>query len=620
MFVVKFFDGLGNQLFQYNFTKYLSERFPEEEVSIDIQSYAHNKLHGGYLLKTKRYGKASHYDEKAYRRITDETYTQDISAGDNIIFEGYWQDTKYFPEKMIRFDEVFGNNISIQGTNKNYLSEIRLYENSVSVHIRRGDYLKSFLHSNIATKAYFKNAVAYIAQKIPNAHFFVFSDDIEWIKLDGMLDSYQVTYVKNNNTYGHAVIYDLFLMSQCKHNIISNSSFSWWAQQFNSNPDKIVITPEYWINEPCPGFSAIVASLQQMPHMMSVANIPLNAEKSQAPFFSIILSAYNQQDCIHRSLSSILNQTFQNFELIIIDDGSTDGTPNILAQYANLNEKVVIIKHTNNMSLHIVRMDGVAQAKGKYIIFLDGNDYFVEDAFGLLNRKILENPGYDFYEYEYIEHPANFTRIPCDTRSDRFAALFDDKNTCQHTIWNKVYTCELLKKAYSNMERIYLNANEDLYGSIVIAYYARKVIQINEVITNYSIGTGMTTSKQNFDSILIFMKECRKALDCVNNFVVKMGLQDRANILSVEAKIFIYTIGYINQHPSKEDQYKLFFLLPKYFSFQLVVNYFSKLEEKKLKLQKDAVNFRKGKWNPKYFFSYVFKVYIPKRIQNTLHH
>lgn len=122
-------------------------------------------------------------------------------------------------------------------------------ENSVSVHIRRGDYVtksrynKTYAH---CTVKYYENAVDYIAKKFPNPHIYIFSDDTDWIK-ENIKFPYETEYVTHN--IGQNSFEDIRLMSNCKHNVIANSTFSWWGAWLNQNSEKIVVCPDVWFQD-----------------------------------------------------------------------------------------------------------------------------------------------------------------------------------------------------------------------------------------------------------------------------------------------------------------------------------------------------------------------------------
>jgi glycosyltransferase involved in cell wall biosynthesis len=620
MFIVRFNGGLGNQIFQYNFANHLKEKFPYATIKLDIKSaYTHLATHGGFALKQNKFKQIKYCKHQNYYLVTDKTYNDDIKPKDNIIFLGYWQDLRYFPTKKIEFQEILGK-IHLNETNKQYLENIKLHENSVAMHIRRGDYVEHYVHGNISTKAYFQNAITYINQKFPDAFFFVFSDDIPWVKQNVNFQNNSVVYIAGNNNTNYSAKADLYLMSQCKHNIISNSSFSWWAQQFNNNPEKTVIMPEYWVNDWCDAFGNIKVSLQTLPHMISIPNIPISDVQPDDPFFSIIVLAYNQENCIRRALVSVLNQSFQNFELIIVNDGSTDNTTSVIIEQASQNKKIFVLNHVKNESMLISRIDGVMKAKGRYILFLDGDDYFIENALEILYQKITENPGYDFYEFGYVRQPSQETVFDFNKQDDRFKALF---YSCSPTIWNKAYDNQLLKKAFSSMKRTFLNYTEDTYESIVVACFAKKIMYIEAVIINYVMGIGMSTSiTKNFYDGLKKIKSIRHTLNCIAEYINKNKIEIRKDeyFTNLELRFLDIIHEYIiNTLQRKDDRCKLYYVLPKYFSFEICRMHFSmyclEKEEEILKLKSNINKYKKKKRNFYIFLKFIFKKFVPRDIQ-----
>jgi glycosyltransferase involved in cell wall biosynthesis len=250
------------------------------------------------------------------------------------------------------------------------------------------------------------------------------------------------------------------------------------------------------------------------------------------PFFSIIIPIFNLEKYIFRCLSSVLNQKFQDVEIIIINDGSTDNSVNIINDFYIQNpSKITVINHIKNESQHITRIDGVATAIGQYILFLDGDDYFTKDSLNVLYNIINHNPGYDIYEYGYIFQPSGHKILPSFTGNDRFFAYFQ-KSYPNHCVWNKVYTSKI-KTAFLSMERKYFNYNEDLYESIVIAYYLTRNFKINRIITNYSFGQGLSTSHKNYNKIIDMINSVKTFIDLINIFL------DKINI-NIDIKYLIY--------------------------------------------------------------------------------
>jgi hypothetical protein len=114
-----------------------------------------------------------------------------------------------------------------------------------AVHVRRGDYVNlktaTDFHGVLSVN-YYRDAMKLVSAKHPDVQFFVFSDDLKWCRENFNIDL-PLTFVDNHSAYSSA---DLFLMKYCHHNIIANSSYSWWGAWLNQNPNKMVIAPDKW--------------------------------------------------------------------------------------------------------------------------------------------------------------------------------------------------------------------------------------------------------------------------------------------------------------------------------------------------------------------------------------
>src|SRR5258708_7928415 len=169
-----------------------------------------------------------------------------LTAGENTLLFGRWQSEKYFADIVDDIRTAFRFRHSLEGEAKVLGEKIRSV-NSVSLHVRRGDYasFKNVEKVMGATNVpYYEKAASYIAERVKDPQFFVFSDDIEWCKTNIKL-KFPVTFMSPESE-GPKASYHLELMSLCKHNIVANSTFSWWGAWLNSNPQKIVTAPEHW--------------------------------------------------------------------------------------------------------------------------------------------------------------------------------------------------------------------------------------------------------------------------------------------------------------------------------------------------------------------------------------
>ena len=280
MIIIKLKGGIGNQMFQYAFGRRIALE-NDIKLKFDITNFKDDRVYrykynlGCFnifekiatekdLRKSRIFTSKSYFGKfirllyriKPYynRYIINEKkfflYDQKVMIKKkNLYYNGYWQNEKYFKniEDVIRQEFSFKKNTLNQDNLK--ISEKIINTNSVAVHIRNygNTYdekaskrdVKNF---GIMPISYYQNALKYLVDKINNFTIFIFSDDINWVKENFDLKSGSIFYVdKEGKDYEQ-----LKLMSICKHQIISNSTFSWWAAWLNNNPEKIVIAPKKW--------------------------------------------------------------------------------------------------------------------------------------------------------------------------------------------------------------------------------------------------------------------------------------------------------------------------------------------------------------------------------------
>lgn len=274
MVTVLLSGGLGNQMFQYAAAKALAVRlntplaidlyalnrksktvtprsFELDIFSIDVP--IKNTLQGEFLIKALPFVQ-SH--RQLFQKLGLFTDTYAIlyqpafeTLKGNITLSGYFQNEKYFWNIADELREDFIFKYPLKDRNKAIANEIISGE-SVSIHIRRGDYVsnKSSVNNFVTCdNSYYDQAITLIKKRIKKPTFYVFSDDIDWVKNNLDFTDSSVRYIdwnKGKNSY-----MDMQLMSLCKHNIIANSSFSWWGAWLNNNPDKTVIAPAQWFRD-----------------------------------------------------------------------------------------------------------------------------------------------------------------------------------------------------------------------------------------------------------------------------------------------------------------------------------------------------------------------------------
>ena len=251
MIVAKIEGGLGNQLFQYAFARHMSI-IHNTELKLDISVYDEYKIHKYGLLNFNIIENFFSDDEMSrllYVKERNFHFDSDFrNITNNSYLNGYWQSEKYFQDisGILRKEFLLKPPMSDKDR---IFSELISTSNSVSIHIRRGDYLPGTYNDQVSdclSLGYYKNAVDMLKGKVINPIFFVFSDDMDWVEKNLKIEQ-QVFFVHHNSSDTN--YQDLRLMSLCKHNIIANSSFSWWAAWLNSNPTKEICSPSNWFNE-----------------------------------------------------------------------------------------------------------------------------------------------------------------------------------------------------------------------------------------------------------------------------------------------------------------------------------------------------------------------------------
>ena len=276
MIITKLIGGLGNQMFQYAAGR-RAAYVNNTELKFDIIGYENQEgitprkymLHIFNIrasiaikqeIKLFNMSSKNRVQRNIYRIIlfilrrhyirqkTTGFTTEFLTIPDDSYLDGYWGSEKYFKdiENIIRKDFTFKD--KPDEVNQQMISRIKNCD-SVSIHIRRGDYVndkRTNQFHGVCDLKYYLKAIALIAKKVKNPQFFVFSDDPQWAKQNLIL-KFSCIYVDHNT--GKKDYEDMRLMSYCQHNIIANSSFSWWGAWLNTNKDKIVIAPKKWFND-----------------------------------------------------------------------------------------------------------------------------------------------------------------------------------------------------------------------------------------------------------------------------------------------------------------------------------------------------------------------------------
>lgn len=278
MIITKLSGGLGNQMFQYALGRTICD-INNYELFIDISGYSAKST------DTVRQFKLDSFDIRArvasdkilapYKvgrigsvintitgrklfspklKITYEMghqYNKNVLnlSGNNYLL-GYWQTEKYFQNNRQNILKDFVPKISISTKSHKLIDRVQNTK-SVSVHVRRGDYVTSKAANSFHGTCdvnYYSRAANFILRKFKDVDFFVFSDDINWARENILNGVPNVNFV-DNVLSSHIDIEEMIIMANCKHNIIANSSFSWWGAWLNININKVVLAPNKWFND-----------------------------------------------------------------------------------------------------------------------------------------------------------------------------------------------------------------------------------------------------------------------------------------------------------------------------------------------------------------------------------
>lgn len=278
MKIVKLIGGLGNQMFQYALAEKLKYLYPQETVKLDISLFGSYTLHKLEIfqvfslplnvatqeeISTVSRCFKNYKIQRLCRKLLPPRKTEIIEPKDDrfdvrylekagdAYYEGYWQNCRYFDDirehilKLYAFPQ-FGAD---ETANAETSEKIRT-TNSVGIHVRRGNYLKHKMYSGICDEDYYKRAVEYISTRTGDPDWYIFSNDMAWCRdyFSTLISEDRLHFVdwnKNESSFR-----DMHLMSLCKHLILANSSFSWWAAYLSQNTtaEQLILSPARWLN------------------------------------------------------------------------------------------------------------------------------------------------------------------------------------------------------------------------------------------------------------------------------------------------------------------------------------------------------------------------------------
>jgi hypothetical protein len=268
MIIVNLKGGVGNQMFQYALGKKLALQ-NKDVLKLEVEGLERANAVGDIYrpfsleafnisaevatpteVRSLKYpygiiSKGLRFFNARILKVTNTLFNPKVLTWKgNLFLDGYWQSPSYSADIQDTLREEFTLKTPLSAAVTQYKQQIESRE-SVSMHIRRADYVTNprvLQEFGICEASYYAAAIANIQQRSTNPTFFVFSDDIEWVK-DNLPVPESTVYVENPELKD---VEELALMSMCDHNIIANSTFSWWGAHLNANEQKIVVAPTPW--------------------------------------------------------------------------------------------------------------------------------------------------------------------------------------------------------------------------------------------------------------------------------------------------------------------------------------------------------------------------------------
>lgn len=326
---------------------------------------------------------------------------------------------------------------------------------------------------------------------------------------------------------------------------------------------------------------------------------------------SVVIPAFNAEEYLEKCLKSVCRQSYNNLEIIIVNDGSTDETEKIAKRFAQEDKRIKYVSHAKNMGLFQARVTGVKKAEGEYIAFVDSDDYVGIDWLRLLVKKAIETQAdivvgnticEDENHWKYIYNISYFSLISkeCLIGEDILKTLIENEgmNFSAHTVWNKLYSRKIWEQGLKHFEKIteHFTMTEDIVFSIVLHFYAKKQAYSNHDGYFYfrnkkssTVDTGQGEKlKKNIDDLIF-------SFTYVKNFLQEKGLfskyeQKYQNWKNRYFRWWSYTLqNGLTQNTKEEEELKKKFL-----------NFFEK--EKYEYAQEVDGSFTEAitEWNPKY--------------------
>ncbi|MBQ3726635.1 MAG: alpha-1,2-fucosyltransferase [Selenomonadaceae bacterium] len=479
MVVTYIMGGIGNQLYQYAAGRRLAHKL-KTKLKLDVSFYERDNLRPYALnLFNVKENFATPEEISSLKKCieprADVFMPEVLNYPDNVFLYGYWQNEKYFADiaDILRREFTLKNPL---GAAAQYWKEkILAAENSVSLHVRLGDFVYSPRNANlhyfaIPSLDYYGECLEILKREYKNLTLFIFSDNLNWCK-ENFRFEFPTEFVEGD---GLQDVEELYLMSICRHNVTSKSTFSRWGAWLNQNPDKKIFKPVSATEEIPPKPKKKSRDADKWISVPFKENLQSVVE--MRPYFSLLLVLNNDADILVDSLGSILGQDFKFFELIIVDNASTDGSGKICRESAKVFDKITVIRLHDKIQNGAAWNIALNAAQGDYVMFLKGNDRLPSDALTsiyLTNEHIVADV---VNSIAYLKEDA---RGGIDIFGKKFAAKIMSALQNMNGVFREKLDKSTLMKILSQDEKIF---------PIGTRVFSRKFLAENKIRFNEKIG------------------------------------------------------------------------------------------------------------------------------------
>ena len=262
--------------------------------------------------------------------------------------------------------------------------------------------------------------------------------------------------------------------------------------------------------------------------------------------FSILVPVYNKEKYLKRCLDSLINQTYKNIEIIVVNDGSNDNSEKIILDYKNRDNRIVLINHNENKSLLCARKTGIISSTGDFVLFVDSDDYLELRACEILSNYLIENIEKEVVQFSYFIEPKHLLRnyetddLCLDTMTGKIAPM----------LFYKCYKREILSSALKKVNFVYMNMGEDTFINSLIMCDDLKIGKIDNVLYHYVKETGLTCTPQSIDNLKNTIKYLKRAFSTLET-LYKSRYKGKISLLKIATSNVIYGVVCICEMPNQ---------------------------------------------------------------------